>query len=106
MTDTWDQRVAAAQKAIERLTACGDDMADRIEALTKERDDDAHMLIRVNNTYTGMRREIEWLSDKLAKVVDAADGMLDAFSFHEDGRESAAYEAMCATLAEIKGGTP
>ncbi len=33
MTDKWDQRVAAAQKAIERLTTCGDDMADRMEDL-------------------------------------------------------------------------
>ncbi|CAB4240655.1 hypothetical protein UFOVP3_75 [uncultured Caudovirales phage] len=45
--------------------------ADRIEQLVKERDDYAHKLMEANNTYTGMHVEIERLSDKLAKVVEA-----------------------------------
>lgn len=40
--------------------------ADRIEALTKERDDYAHKLMQANSTYTEMHLEIERLSDKLA----------------------------------------
>ena len=45
--------------------------ADRIEQLVKERDDYAHKLMEANNTYTGMHVEIERLSDKLAKAVEA-----------------------------------
>ena len=41
-------------------------VANRIKALTKERDDYAHKLMRANNTYTEMHLEIERLSDKLA----------------------------------------
>jgi chromosome segregation ATPase len=99
------------------------------EELEKERDDYAHKLMQANNTYTEMHLEIERLSDKLAtcekyrdayaemgrigtqavrdleaklaKAVEAADKMLDAFCVHEDSHQIAAYEAMCATLAEI-----
>lgn len=45
---------------------------------------------------------IEALEAKLAKVVAAAGKMLDAFCVHEDSHQSAAYEAMCAALAETE----
>lgn len=45
--------------------------ADRIEELVKERDDYAHKLMASNNTYTEMHIEIERLSDKLAKAMEA-----------------------------------
>lgn len=45
---------------------------------------------------------IEELEAKLAKVVAAAGKMLDAFCVHEDSHQSAAYEAMCAALAETE----
>ena len=76
--------------------------AHRVKTLTKERDDYAHKLMQANNTYTEMHLEIERLSDKLAKVVAAAGKMLDAFCVHEDSHQSAAYEAMCAALAETE----
>jgi hypothetical protein len=46
------------------------------------------------------------LEDKLAKVVEAADRMLDAFCVHETQQQVEAYDSMCATLAEIKGEKP
>ena len=45
----------------------------------------------------------EALTAKLAKAVDAADVMLDAFCIHENSYQITAYEVMCAALAEIKG---
>ena len=42
------------------------------------------------------------LEAKLAKVVAAAGKMLDAFCVHEDSHQSAAYESMCAALAETE----
>ena len=47
---------------------------------------------------------IEELEAKLAKAVEAADGMLDEFCIHETQQQSAAYDNMCAALAAIKGG--
>lgn len=47
--------------------------ADRIETLTKERDDYAHKLMQANNTYTEMHLEIERLSDNLAKAMEMLD---------------------------------
>lgn len=47
---------------------------------------------------------IEKLEAKLAKAVEAADGMLDEFCIHETQQQSLAYDNMCAALAEIKGG--
>jgi len=81
--------------------------ADRIEALTKERDDYAHKLMQANNTYTEMHLEIERLSDKLAKVVAAAEELSAAF--YSDGNVTERHLRACkagvklnATLAEIK----
>ena len=48
---------------------------------------------------------IEDLKAKLAKAVEAADGMLDEFCIHETQQQSAVYDNMCAALAEIKGDT-
>ena len=70
--------------------------ADRIEALTakvKLMDD----LDIING------EKIEALTAKLAKVVEAADRMLDAFCVHETQQQVEAYDSMCATLAEIEG---
>ena len=46
--------------------------------------------------------DVKALEAKLAKVVAAAGKMLDAFCVHEDSHQSAAYEAMCAALAETE----
>jgi hypothetical protein len=46
---------------------------------------------------------IEELEAKLAKAVEAADRMLDAFCVHETQQQVEAYDSMCATLAEIEG---
>jgi hypothetical protein len=46
---------------------------------------------------------IEALTAKLAKAVEAADRMLDAFCVHETQQQVEAYDSMCATLAEIEG---
>ena len=49
-----------------------------------------------------LRKQVAALEAKLAKVVAAAGKMLDAFCVHEDSHQSAAYEAMCAALAETE----
>jgi hypothetical protein len=46
---------------------------------------------------------IEALTAKLAKVMKAADRMLDAFCVHQTQQQVEAYNGMCATLAEIEG---
>ena len=46
---------------------------------------------------------IEALTAELAKAVEAADRMLDAFCIHETQQQVEAYDSMCATLAEIEG---
>jgi hypothetical protein len=46
---------------------------------------------------------IEALTAKLAKAVEAADRMLDAFCVHETQQQVEAYDSMCALLAEIEG---
>jgi hypothetical protein len=46
---------------------------------------------------------IEALTAKLAKAVEAADRMLDAFCIHETQQQVEAYDSMCTTLAEIEG---
>jgi chromosome segregation ATPase len=48
-------------------------------------------------------KEIDALKAKLAKAVEAADRMLDAFCVHETQQQVEAYDSMCATLAEIEG---
>ena len=63
---------------VQNLVHLASSQGDRIETLTKERDDYAHKLMQANNTYTEMHLEIERLSDKLAtceKYRDAYDEM-------------------------------
>jgi predicted RNase H-like nuclease (RuvC/YqgF family) len=48
-------------------------------------------------------KEIDALKAKLAKAVEAADRMLDAFCVHETQQQVEAYDSMCALLAEIEG---
>jgi hypothetical protein len=59
-----------------------DEAADRIEALTAERDDYAFKLADANNTYSEMHVALIKANDKLAKameVITAADKMMAAF---------------------------
>ena len=90
--------------------------ADRIEALTKQlaaarqdakaAEDELEMqeqeACMMENDYIKLEKERDALEAKLAKVVAAAGKMLDAFCVHEDSHQSAAYEAMCAALAETE----
>ena len=90
--------------------------ADRIEALTeqlaaarqdaKAAEDELEMqeqeACMMENDYIKLEKERDALEAKLAKVVEAAGKMLDAFCVHEDSHQSAAYEAMCAALAETE----
>ena len=76
--------------------------ADRIEALTAK----LATCEKYRDAYDEMGRigtqAVRALEAKLAKVVAAAGKMLDAFCVHEDSHQSAAYEAMCAALAETE----
>lgn len=69
--------------------------ADRIEALTEQ-------LAAARQDAEEAEAYAEESEAKLAKVVAAAGKMLDAFCVHEDSHQSAAYEAMCAALAETE----
>jgi chromosome segregation ATPase len=75
---------------------------DRIEALIAERDDYAHKLMQANNTYTEMHLEIERLSDKLAKAVEALEDISGNGNAAGRNPQLMADKAR-ATLAEIKG---
>ena len=91
--------------------------ADRIEALTAENErlervvkdisDEADLAEQeacmVEDDFVKAEKEIEALTAKLAKAVEAADRMLDAFCIHETQQQVEAYDSMCATLAEIEG---
>lgn len=118
------QKFAALEKAASDVARRG---ADRIEVLTKERDDYAHKLMQANNTYTEMHLEIERLSDKLAtceKYRDAYDEMgrigtqavrdiegklakaveaLSDLMMHEPDHPDTIWEKARTTLAEIRG---
>ena len=89
------------------------DCAARIEALTAERDvatewwAEATRLIDVaRQQYGAEKSRAEAAEAKLAKVMKAADRMLDAFCVHETQQQVEAYDSMCATLAEIEGEKP
>jgi hypothetical protein len=56
----------------------------------------------MENDYLKLEKERDALEAKLAKAVEAAGKMLDAFCVHEDSHQSAAYEAMCAAPAETE----
>jgi hypothetical protein len=84
--------------------------ADRIEALTAERDmategwAEATRLIDVaRQQYGAEKSRAEAAEAKLAKVVEKSNAMLDAFCVHETQQQVEAYDSMCATLAEIEG---
>jgi chromosome segregation ATPase len=103
--------------------ACGHPLhttkeADRIEALTKERDDYAFKLADANNTYNEMHVALSEANDKLAKVLELlkeARQDLEEYVTHEWPKdEHPVYERkwerdmeLCrridATLAEIEG---
>ena len=77
--------------------------ADRIEALTKERDEAMQLLQTLSNMNGDLSRDMYKTKLLLAKAVEAADRMLDAFCVHETQQQVEAYDSMCATLAEIEG---
>ena len=77
---------------------------ERNEALTKERDDYAHKLMKANNTYTEMHLEIERLSDKLAKALEALLWCSGSADFNEGGVAREGWLKLCAPL--LKGDTP
>jgi hypothetical protein len=54
--------------------------ADRIDALTAERDDYAFRLADANNTYSEMHVALNEANDKLAKAVEALDDLLEAIT--------------------------
>ena len=101
MTD--EELVKRLRDADEMTCADGMKAADRIEDLTAERDawkaqHDAEAL----GLHVQMQRA-DAFEAKLANLVEKSDAMLDAFCIHETQQQSAAYDNMCAALAEIKG---
>ena len=111
-----DEELIARLRTLGRDFDDWDTAADRIEALSAERDaarqdakaaeDELEMqeqeACMMENDYIKLEKERDALEAKLAKVVAAAGKMLDAFCVHEDSHQSAAYEAMCAALAETE----
>jgi hypothetical protein len=77
--------------------------ADRIEALTAKLDDLQDRLDAANKARAHVIKMAVKKQAKLAKAVEAADRMLDAFCVHETQQQVEAYDIMCATLAEIEG---
>ena len=92
--------------------------ADRIDALTAERDDYAFRLADANNTYSEMHVALNEANDKLAKAVEALDDLLEAITAEDRfGDRSLTItgptanlkwlleteEEARATLAEIEG---
>lgn len=71
------------------------------EEVEKERDDYAHKLMQANNTYTEMHLEIERLSDKLAKAVEALLWCSGSADFNEGGVARKGWLKVCAPL--LKG---
>lgn len=99
---TWDDDVAAADR-IEALT-------EQLEAARADAKEAEAYAEELEKGHKGWQTAAVKLMDKLTaseakleKVVEAADGMLDEFCIHETQRQSAAYDNMCATLAEIEG---
>lgn len=73
--------------------------ADRIEDLTAE---NAKLHDHIEGVAKDTHKIMVGYEAKLEKAVAAAGKMLDAFCVHEDSHQSAAYEAMCAALAETE----
>lgn len=101
MTEHHDHRDDCPFK-FATLDACDcveKNMLDRIEALIAE---NAKLHDHIEGVAKGIHKIMVGYEAKLAKVVAAAGKMLDAFCVHEDSHQSAAYEAMCAALAETE----
>jgi hypothetical protein len=77
--------------------------ADRIEALTTQL---KTVLDREAATHFRHDAKTGELEAKLAKAVEAADRMLDAFCVHETQEQVEAYDSMNDTLAAIEGEKP
>jgi len=111
-----DEELIARLRTLGRDFDDWDTAADRIEALSAERDaarqdakaaeDELEMqeqeACMTEDDYIKLEKERDALEAKLAKVVAAAGKMLDVFCVHEDSHQSSAYEAMCAALAETE----
>ena len=101
MTEYHDHRDDCRFK-FATLDACDcaeKNMLDRIEALIAE---NAKLHDHIEGVAKGIHKIMVGYEAKLAKVVAAAGKMLDVFCVHEDSHQSAAYEAMCAALAETE----
>jgi predicted nucleic acid-binding Zn-ribbon protein len=72
--------------------------ADRIEEVERERDDYAHKLMEANNTYSDMHLDIERLSDKLAKAVEALREIAGSVPYADNP-----WHIALAVLAELEG---
>lgn len=96
--DRIEQLVATNEALTEQLAAARQD-AKAAEDELEMQEQEACMM---ENDYLKLEKERDALEAKLAKVVAAAGKMLDAFCVHEDSHQSAAYESMCAALAETE----
>lgn len=98
----WDASVATARDAMEQAFNAADEMADRIEALERERYADALALI-------GEQRRAEAAEARLAKAVEALRTIVDSYEatseLHTSSEDLAAnlYDHARAVLAEIGG---
>lgn len=94
-TDARLDRIEALTAKVKLMDDLDAINGEKIEALTAELNTCRMAQVVMDNT-------VAELEAKLAKVVAAAGKMLDAFCVHEDSHQSAAYEAMCAALAETE----
>ena len=93
-TEALTEQLAAARQDAKEAEAYA-------EELEKERDDYAHKLMQANNTYTEMHLEIERLSDKLEKAVEALLWCSGSADFNEGGVAREGWLKVCAPL--LKG---
>jgi predicted nuclease with TOPRIM domain len=103
-------RIEALTEQLEQLVAINEAArADAKEAeayaeeLEKEIELNEQEACMLEDDFIKAEKEIKALTAKLAKAVEAADRMLDAFCIHETQQQVEAYDSMCATLAEIEG---
>ena len=85
-------------------------IADRMEEVERERDDYAHKLMEANNTYSDMHLDIERLSDKLAKAVEAMKMAVKMWQKSDNGDPNIrmdncinAIVSIVPVLAELEG---
>jgi hypothetical protein len=79
--------------------------ADRIEALTKERDEAMQLLQTLSNMNGDLSRDMYKTKLLLAKAVEALEVIRDR-KYHRMGPGITAQVIARATLAEIEGDTP